>query len=98
MLAGFYIVVLQEADGGSICSEHLNLARYLAEIAGFPYWYQQLNRKLGKFAQHSNWVLSRLQSGVIEYHKLSGFVPRQSSIFLRYGIGAASFFVALCAK
>ena len=87
MLTDFDIVALQEADGGSIRSGHLNQVRYLAEIAGFPYWYQQLNRNLGKFAQHSNGVLSRLEPDLIEDHKLPGFLPGRGAIFLRYGCG-----------
>lgn len=96
MLSDFDLVALQEADGGSIRSGHLNQVRYLAEIAGFPYWYQQLNRNLGKFGQHSNGVLSRLQPDVIEDHKLPGFLPGRGAIFLRYGSGDDSLiFVAL---
>lgn len=85
MLSGFDIVALQEADGGSIRSGHLNQVQYLAEMAGFPYWYQQLNRNLGKLAQHSNGVLSRVQPEVIEDHKLPGLLPGRGAIFLRFG-------------
>lgn len=85
MLSAFDIVALQEADGGSIRSGHLNQVQYLAEMAGFPYWYQQLNRNLGKLAQHSNGVLSRVQPEVIEDHKLPGLLPGRGAIFLRFG-------------
>jgi len=85
MLSGFDIVALQEADGGSIRSGHLNQVQYLAEMAGFPYWYQQLNRNMGRLAQHSNGVLSRLQPDIIEDHKLPGRLPGRGAIFLRYG-------------
>jgi len=85
MLSGFDIVALQEADGGSIRTRHLNQVQYLAEMAGFPYWYQQLNRNLGRFGQHSNGVLSRLQPALVEDHKLPGRVPGRGAIFLRYG-------------
>ena len=85
MLEGFDIVGLQEADGGSIRSGHLNQVQYLAEAAGFPYWYQQLNRNFGKLAQHSNGVLSRLQPSIIEDHKLPGLLPGRGAILLRYG-------------
>jgi len=96
MLSDFDIVALQEADGGSIRSGHLNQVRYLAEMAGFPYWYQQLNRNFGRFGQHSNGVLSRLQPDVIEDHKLPGLLPGRGAIFLRYGSGDdALIFVAL---
>lgn len=85
MLSGFDVVALQEADGGSIRTGHLNQVRYLAEMAGFPYWYQQLNRNLGKFAQHSNGVLSRVRPELIEDHKLPGRLPGRGAIFMRYG-------------
>ena len=85
MLSDFDIVALQEADGGSIRTRHLNQVQYLAEMAGFPYWYQQLNRNFGRFGQHSNCVLSRLQPALIEDHKLPGRLPGRGAIFLRYG-------------
>jgi endonuclease/exonuclease/phosphatase family metal-dependent hydrolase len=85
MLSGFDVVALQEADGGSIRSGHLNQVQYLAEMAGFPYWYQQLNRNLGKLAQHSNGVLSRVRPEIIEDHKLPGLVPGRGAIFMRFG-------------
>ncbi|MCP5216307.1 MAG: endonuclease/exonuclease/phosphatase family protein [Pseudomonadales bacterium] len=84
-LSHFDIVALQEADGGSIRTGHINQVRYLAEAAGFPYWYQQLNRNLGKLAQHSNGVLSQLKPQVIEDHKLPGLLPGRGAIVLRYG-------------
>jgi len=85
MLSDFDIVALQEADGGSIRTGHLNQVQYLAEMAGFPYWYQQLNRNLGRFGQHGNGVLSRLQPELIEDHKLPGRMPGRGAVFLRYG-------------
>lgn len=84
-LAHFDIVALQEADGGSIRTGHVNQVQYLAETAGFPYWYQQLNRNLGKFAQHGNGVLSQLKPKLIEDHKLPGLLPGRGAIFMRFG-------------
>lgn len=84
MLAGFDVVALQEADGGSIRSGHLNQVQYLAEMGGFPYWYQQLNRNLGRFAQHSNGLLSRIKPELIADHKLPGRLPGRGAIFMRY--------------
>ena len=55
----FDVVALQEADGGSWRSQHQNQVEALAQQAQFPHWYQQVNRNLGKLAQHSNGVLSR---------------------------------------
>jgi len=85
MLSSFDIVALQEADGGSIRTGHVNQVQYLAETADFPYWYQQLNRNLGRFAQHGNGILSQLKPLVIEDHKLPGLVPGRGAIMLRFG-------------
>uniref|UniRef100_UPI0038F731A1 endonuclease/exonuclease/phosphatase family protein n=1 Tax=Streptomyces brasiliscabiei TaxID=2736302 RepID=UPI0038F731A1 len=48
--------------------------------------YQQLNRNLGRFAQHSNGVLSRLRPTLLEDHQLPG-PPGRGAIFLRLGEG-----------
>lgn len=85
LLSGYDIVALQEVDGGSIRTGHMNQVQYLAESAGFPYWYQQLNRNLGRLAQHSNGVLSRLTPRSIEDHKLPGILPGRGAIFLQFG-------------
>ena len=60
LLGGFDIVGLQEVDGGSLRSGFINQTEYLALSARFPYWHDQTNRNLGKFAQHSTGLLSRL--------------------------------------
>ena len=85
LLSRFDVVALQEADGGSIRTNHLNQVEYLARVAGFPHWYQQLNRNLGKFAQHGNGVLSRIQPQLVEDHKLPGLVPGRGAILMKFG-------------
>ncbi len=73
MLNDFDIVALQEADGGSLRSGNINQVQQLAQLGNFPYWYQQRNRNLGPFAQHSNGLLSRLQPPhKLEDHPLPG--------------------------
>ncbi|MFX6907664.1 hypothetical protein ABTH77_20640, partial [Acinetobacter baumannii] len=54
LLADYDLVALQEADGGSLRSGYVNQVEHLAQLGAFPYWYQQLNRNLGRIAQHSN--------------------------------------------
>ena len=61
LLGDFDLVALQEVDGGSLRSGYVNQVEHLAHLGAFPYWYQQLNRNLGRLAQHSNGVLSRLR-------------------------------------
>lgn len=72
LLNDFDLVALQEADGGSMRSGYINQVEHLAQLGAFPYWYQQLNRNLGRLAQHSNGVLSRLKPTAIEDHPLPG--------------------------
>ncbi|WP_207062908.1 endonuclease/exonuclease/phosphatase family protein [Motiliproteus sp. SC1-56] len=81
----FDMVALQEVDGGSFRSSYVNQVRYLAEAAQFPYWYQQLNRNLGRVAQHSNGLLSRFHPEIIEDHRLPGLLPGRGAIIVRFG-------------
>ena len=86
LLSDFDLVALQEADGGSHRSGYVNQVKYLAQQGEFPYWYQQLNRNLGRLAQHSNGVLSRLRPTAIEDHPLPGPAGR-GAILVRFGDG-----------
>ena len=79
-------VALQEVDGGSFRSGYTNQVHYLAQSAHFPYWYQQLNRNLGKLAQHSNGLLSRLPLTDVEDHRLPGLLPGRGAIVARLGL------------
>lgn len=87
LLADFDLVALQEVDGGSLRSGYVNQVEQLAQLGDFPYWYQQLNRNLGRFAQHSNGLLSRLRPSLVEDHPLPG-PPGRGAILLRLGEGA----------
>ncbi len=84
VLAHYDLVSLQEVDGGSLRSGFVNQVAYLADLARFEYWYQQLNRNLGKLGQYSNGVLSRFVPYEIEDHKLPGLKGR-GAIVARYG-------------
>lgn len=83
MLDGLDIVGLQEVDAGSLRSGFIDQTEYLAQRAGFPYWYSQVNRRLGKIAQHSNGVLSRLRPARISEHRLPG-LPGRGAILLEF--------------
>ncbi len=87
LLNDFDIVALQEADGGSLRSGYINQVQQLAQLGNFPYWYQQRNRNLGPFAQHSNGLLSRLQPNKLEDHPLPGPAGR-GAILAKIGDGA----------
>ena len=94
LLSDFDLVALQEADGGSHRSGYVNQVKYLAQQGEFPYWYQQLNRNLGRLAQHSNGVLSRLKPWAIEDHPLPGPKGR-GAILLRFGEGPEALVVVM---
>eukprot|EP01038_Epipyxis_sp_PR26KG_P000402 gene402-573_t len=94
LLNDFDLVALQEADGGSIRSGYINQVEHLAQLGAFPYWYQQLNRNLGRLAQHSNGVLSRLKPTAIEDHPLPGPKGR-GAILVRFGEGPEALVVVM---
>ncbi|MAL97400.1 endonuclease/exonuclease/phosphatase family protein [Hydrocarboniclastica marina] len=85
LLRNYDVVALQECDGGSLRSGFVNQVQYLADASGFPYWHQQLNRNMGRFAQHSNGLLSRYRPLSVEEHKLPGLIPGRGAIVARYG-------------
>lgn len=85
-LASHYdVVALQEADAGSLRSYFVNQVEYLARRGHFPFWCHQTNRDLGKFAQHSNGLLSRIRPSMIEQHKLPGLIPGRGAMAARFG-------------
>lgn len=86
LLKRYDVVALQEADGGSIRSGFVNQVQYLAEAGGFPCWHQQLNRNLGRIAQHSNGLLSRYRPLAVEEYRLPGLIPGRGAIMARYGM------------
>ncbi len=94
LLADFDVVALQEVDGGSLRSGFVNQVEHLARLSDFPFWYQQLNRNYGRFAQHSNGVLSRWQPSLLEDHPLPGPAGR-GAILLRFGEGEDALVVVM---
>lgn len=79
------IVGVQEVDAGSMRSNYINLVEYLALKAGQPYWYHQVNRNLGRLAQHSNGLLSRFHPTSIEDLSLPTLIPGRNAILACYG-------------
>jgi endonuclease/exonuclease/phosphatase family metal-dependent hydrolase len=95
VIEDYDVVALQEVDAGSLRSGFVNQVEYLAYRAHFPYWYAQLNRDLGPFAQHGNGLLSRLPPQRLEDHKLPGTIPGRGAIVMRLAFGAADVLVVL---
>jgi endonuclease/exonuclease/phosphatase family metal-dependent hydrolase len=83
LLKDYDVVGLQEVDSGSLRSGFIDQTAYLAEHAGFPYWYRQVNRKLGKLAQHSNGVLSRVQPRMVDEYRLPG-LPGRGAVLMEF--------------
>ncbi len=85
VLQDYDLVALQEVDGGSLRSGFVNQVEHLAQVGEFPLWYQQLNRNLGRIAQHGNGLLTRVQPCSIEDHPLPGILPGRGAIAMRFG-------------
>lgn len=95
LISPYDLVALQEVDGGSLRSGFINQLEYLASKGEFPHWHQQLNRNLGKIAQHSNGVLSRLLPVQIANHRLPGMIPGRGAILLQFGENDAPLIVVV---
>jgi endonuclease/exonuclease/phosphatase family metal-dependent hydrolase len=76
LLHGYDLVGLQEVDAGSLRSAFVDQTAFLAHLAGYPFWHKQVNRELGRFARHSNGLLSRVRPDRVVEHKLPGLPGR----------------------
>jgi len=94
LVHSFDLVGLQEVDAGSLRSGFVDQTAYLAHRAGFPYWFKQVNRSLGRFAQHSNGFLSHYRPTLVTEHKLPG-LPGRGAIIARFGDGGAGLMVCI---
>lgn len=79
------IIGLQEIDAGSRRSRYQNQIQALAEQAGFAYWRVQINRALGRVAQHGLGLISRYQPFSVTEHKLPGRLPGRGALIARFG-------------
>lgn len=86
-ISDYDIVALQETDAGSMRTHYVNQTEYLAEKANFPFWHDQVNRNMGRLAQHSQGLLSRLLPSQITEHRLPGMIPGRTAMLARYGKG-----------
>jgi endonuclease/exonuclease/phosphatase family metal-dependent hydrolase len=92
-LRDYDVVGVQEADAGSLRCEFVNLVSYLAEQGRFPHWYHQVNRPLGKLAQHSLGLLSRFPVAGVTEHRLPGTIPGRGALIATLGAGRHSLVV-----
>ena len=80
----FDLVGLQEVDGGGLRSHRIVQTQYLAEHGGFPHWHNQINRRIGDIALHSNGLLSRIKPHEVADYKLPG-LPGRGAVVARFG-------------
>lgn len=85
LLGEYDIIGLQEIDAGSRRSRYENQIEALAKQAGFPYWRVQVNRDLGRVAQHGLGLISRYQPFSVTEHKLPGRLPGRGALVARFG-------------
>jgi len=85
LIHSYDIVGLQELDTGSLRSGFVNLTQYLAERGGFPFWYDQTNRRVGNIARHATGMLSRLRPTTTQEHRLPGKIPGRGVLSIRFG-------------
>lgn len=95
VLSEYDVVALQELDAGSHRTGYVDLTAYLAERAGFPFWYHQLNRDLGPIAQHGNGLLARMRPTLVEEHRLPGLIPGRGGLMALFGSEANPLVVLL---
>lgn len=95
LIKDYDIVGLQEVDAGSLRSGYINLTQYLSERSEHPFWYDQTNRRLGRFAQHSTGLISRFHPTEIVEHRLPGRIPGRGALFIRYGTRQESLVVLI---
>jgi len=85
LLVGHDIIGLQEIDAGSRRSQYRNQIEHLARQAGFGFWHVQVNRDLGRVAQHGLGLISRFTPFDISEHKLPGRLPGRGALIARFG-------------
>ncbi len=91
-LNDYDVVALQETDAGSLRTGYTNQTEYLARRSNFPYWLDQTNRCLGRFARHSNGLLSRFRPDGVTRHRLPG-LPGRGALVAEFGTARGSLAV-----
>jgi endonuclease/exonuclease/phosphatase family metal-dependent hydrolase len=94
LLRSFDIVGLQEVDSGGSRSDFIDQTGYLAYHAGFPFWSNQINRRLGRLALHGNGLLSRLKPHSVYDYKLPG-LPGRGALLIRFGEDESPFYLCI---
>lgn len=85
VISQYDLVALQETDAGSFRSDFINQSKYLSEHSHLTHWYQQINRRMGRFGQFSNSMLCRYRPDEVREFKLPGLIPGRGAMMVRYG-------------
>ncbi|MDF2940114.1 MAG: endonuclease [Gammaproteobacteria bacterium] len=93
LIAPYDVVGLQELDGGSLRSGHINQIEFLAEHGGFLCKQQQTTRDMGLFAQHGKGLLSRFPVHAIKEYPLPSKLPGRGIVTFCVGEASAPLFV-----
>jgi len=88
-LAAYDIVALQETDAGSFRTGFSNTTEYLARQAEFPFWFEQVNRRLGAISSHGNGLLCRIRPREVADRKLPGLRGR-GVLIARFDVAGSS--------
>lgn len=84
IIGEYDVVGLQEVDSGSLRSGFIDQIEYLSHQCGFPFSHKQVNRSLGKLAQYSNGLLSRMRPTNVSEYKLPG-LPGRGAMICQFG-------------
>lgn len=82
-MRGYDLVGLQESDAGSLRTGFVGQTEYLARRAGYKWWGERTNRRVGRLARHSIGALCRFEPVKVEPLALPGRVPGRGALLLQ---------------
>lgn len=94
-IRGYDLVAIQEADAGSLRTGFISQTEYLARRAGYAWWGERTNRRLGRFAQHSIGAMARVVPARAIPIALPGRVPGRGALMLEFGHGEGHLAVVI---
>ena len=89
------LVAVQEADSGSLRTGFISQTEYLARRAGYAWWGERTNRRLGRLAQHSIGAMARVAPSRVVPIALPGRVPGRGALQLDFGTGEGRLSVVI---
>ncbi|MDZ7748314.1 MAG: endonuclease/exonuclease/phosphatase family protein [Halofilum sp. (in: g-proteobacteria)] len=92
---GYDLVAVQEADAGSLRTGFICQTEYLARRAGYPWWGERTNRRLGRIAQHSIGAMARVTPAAVHPVALPGRVRGRGALLLDFGEGPGRLSVVI---